>query len=120
MDAPRSLLLLGYEQSKMRGICFETQKLLTTVRIQAGEPDILVRKVSPRCSTQELPNSWVLAQTRWSHAVSAGEVDGRHLAGTTKAPCNRTARHVDQACADMGRSSFVFLDPELVVGLESA
>ena len=37
----------GRESSKMRGICFRTQQLLTTVRIQAGEADVLVRNVSP-------------------------------------------------------------------------
>ena len=30
----------------MSVICFETQKLLTTVRIQAGDPAILVRTLS--------------------------------------------------------------------------
>ena len=28
-------------------------RLLTTVRIQAGEPEVLRRNVSPRCSTEK-------------------------------------------------------------------
>ena len=32
---------------------FWAEKLLTTVRIQAGEPAILIRKVSPRWSTEK-------------------------------------------------------------------
>jgi hypothetical protein len=48
----------------MRRNCFDAQKLLTTVRIQAGEPAILVRKVSARNSTQNLRDSRVVAYPR--------------------------------------------------------
>jgi hypothetical protein len=50
-------------------MCSGAPKLLNRVRIDSGEPAILVRKVSPRWSRQKLPNSCV---SRWSHGVSPG------------------------------------------------
>jgi hypothetical protein len=41
----------------MRGNCFRIQKLLTTVRMQAGEPDSLVRRVSPVGQRKSIPNN---------------------------------------------------------------
>src|ERR1700676_3557196 len=55
--------------SKMRGISFWVHKLLNRVRTRPGEPASLVRKASPRWSTEKArfgANSFESDRLRWS------------------------------------------------------
>ena len=63
------IALVGQQSSKMRGTRFGAQKLLNRLRNQSGEPDSLVRKISPVGQRKSIANKRVLSQSR---TVSAG------------------------------------------------